>query len=101
MLATAELLTEAAQPGRVVDELARCAREVALYQNRIPDLVDFTRLANWPFITKSNIRQGFPQNFLGPEKSMDELLEQELIELEHTSGTSEERTPLLLPKGWW
>jgi phenylacetate-coenzyme A ligase PaaK-like adenylate-forming protein len=52
-------------------------------------------------ITKADIRRGFPHNFLSPEHNLEELMESQLLELEHTSGTSEERTPLLLPYGWW
>ena len=55
-----------------------------------------------PFITKQDIRHNFPQNFLGPGADLESLVEDEVIELEHTSGTSEQhRTPLLLPSGWW
>ncbi|HVV70927.1 MAG TPA: hypothetical protein VHI52_05395, partial [Verrucomicrobiae bacterium] len=54
-----------------------------------------------PFITKQDIRRNFPHNFLGPEGDLEALVESESVELEHTSGTSEERTPLLLPRGWW
>ena len=32
---------------------------------------------------------------------LDALLDEDLVELEHTSGTSEQRTPLLLGRGWW
>jgi phenylacetate-CoA ligase len=58
-------------------------------------------LAHWPFITKRDIRQGFPGNFLGSEVDVEQLLNRGVVELEHTSGTSEERTALLLPHGWW
>ena len=58
-------------------------------------------LAAWPFINKADIRREFPTNFLGADNVLEDLIEDEAIELEHTSGTSEERTPLLLPRGWW
>ena len=58
-------------------------------------------LGRLPLITKREIRDGFPKNFLGTGASFDSLVEEGVIELEHTAGTSEERTPLLLPKGWW
>ena len=47
------------------------------------------------------MRRDFPRNFLRPEQSLDALLEQGLVELEHTSGTSEERLPVLFRRGWW
>jgi phenylacetate-CoA ligase len=38
---------------------------------------------------------------LGEGTDLEGLIADEVVELEHTSGTSEERTPLLLPFGWW
>jgi phenylacetate-CoA ligase len=102
MLATPELLDEAAQQIRLAGELSRCTREVPLYSSVLSAPVFYReQLQNWPLITKRDIRDGFPKNFLGPEVDLNELLEDELVELEHTSGTSEQRTPLLLPCGWW
>ena len=37
----------------------------------------------------------------GAGVELEALLDQEAVELEHTSGTAEERTPLLLGRGWW
>jgi len=54
-----------------------------------------------PFITKQDIRRNFPRNFLHAGIELETLLDRDLVELEHTSGTSEERTPLLLGRGWW
>jgi phenylacetate-CoA ligase len=107
MLATPELLLEVAQPQRLRAELRRCAAEIPLYrQGNIGQLAaevsgSESELPKWPFITKADIRRAFPGNFLTDAGKLDELLENEIIELEHTSGTSEERTALLLPKGWW
>src|SRR6266568_8472444 len=99
MLATPELLHEAAQPGQLASELARCALEVPLYRQSTAQLAHgSTQLRHWPFITKKDIRRNFPTNFLGEEIDVEDLLEREVVELEHTSGTSEERTALLLPK---
>jgi phenylacetate-CoA ligase len=95
MLATQELI----QP--------RWLREVPLYQRggaTSPEaggalsIADFRRL---PLITKQDIRCGFPHNFLRPGVELEALLDEELVELEQTSGTSEVRTPLLLGRGWW
>ena len=108
MLATPELLQEAAQPQRLADTLSRCVSDIPLYRDRrLRGVIDFTPaaacipLGHWPFISKADIRREFPANFLGASPGLDDLIERELIELEHTSGTSEERTPLLLPYGWW
>jgi len=54
-----------------------------------------------PWLTKADIRRGFPENFLGANADLGSLVEQQLVEREFTSGTSDQRTPLILPKGWW
>src|SRR5215469_3890406 len=107
MLATAELLQEAAQPQSLAETLRRAADHVPLYRNSFPASLGIQSelksadLSRFSFVTKADIRRGFPANFLGPDADLDNLLEREELELEHTSGTSEERTPLLLPRGWW
>jgi phenylacetate-CoA ligase len=108
MLATSDLIAEAAQPQRLAAVLPRWLREIPLYRGS-PTISQtagteavLATLKLLPFITKRDIRHNFPQNFLGPEASLESLVEDEVIELEHTSGTSEQhRTPLLLPSGWW
>ena len=107
MLATQELIQEAAQPYRLGQVLPRWLREVPLYQ-RAGDLprpcgaaVSMAELRRLPLITKHDIRRDFPRNFLRAGVELDALLDQDLVELEQTSGTSEERTPLLLGRGWW
>jgi phenylacetate-CoA ligase len=105
MLATPELLQEAALSSSLDQVLSRSVREIPLYGNRIKG----SRLGEsaelqlqlWPLITKEDIRRSFPSNFLGEGATLEELVDREDIELEHTSGTSEQRTALLLPRGWW
>jgi phenylacetate-CoA ligase len=102
MLARAELLPETAQSAQLTAELSRCSAEMPLYRQSTAELaIDLSRLQDWPFITKKDIRRNFPANFLGEEQDLEDLIERDAVELEHTSGTSEERTALLLPKGWW
>ena len=110
MLATPELLQEAAQPQRLAEALSRCVTEIPLYRHRQNHVGNDSLAAHsgapaalikWPFINKADIRREFPTNFLRPGSDLDDLVEREVIEIEHTSGTSEERTPLLLPRGWW
>lgn len=107
MLATAELIAEATLAQRLADALPRYLREVPLYQSR-PGIQpgadtawNLETLRHLPLITKEDIRKDFPLNFLREEAAVDRLLESQEIELEHTSGTSETRTTLLLPAGWW
>jgi phenylacetate-CoA ligase len=107
MLGTAELIKEAAQPYRLGEVLPRWLSEVPLYRgaSALPPLlgeaVSLAELRRLPLITKEDIRRDFPRNFLRAGTELDALLDEELVELEHTSGTSEERTPLLLGRGWW
>lgn len=101
MLATPELLQEAAQPSQLAAELSRCVEEIPLYREDRGHSGGLGQLETWPLITKENIRRNFPGNFLGHESDLQDLLDSEVAELEHTSGTSELRTPLLLPTGWW
>ena len=107
MLATQELIREAALPHRLGDALPRWLREVPLYRrpgNAPPGAgarLSLEELRRLPFITKRDIRSGFPRNFLRADVELEALLDQDLVEMEHTSGTSEERTPLLLARGWW
>jgi len=109
MLATADLIDEADQPRRLEESLSRCLGSVPLYRSPAPApasgpaagrpaLALFPQL---PFITKRDIRRDFPRNFLGEDADIEALVEEEVIELERTSGTSEDRTQLLLPWGWW
>jgi phenylacetate-CoA ligase len=73
-------------------------------------------LEQLPLLAKADLRRDFPRNFLSSVRSaelaqqgsdpagaesLEALLHSGQIELEYTSGTSEERTPLLLPAGWW
>jgi phenylacetate-CoA ligase len=107
MLATQELIQEDAQAQRLGEMLPRWLREVPLYQQRGPmplaagEVLSTADLRRLPLITKQDIRRGFPHNFLRPGMDLEAMLDQDLVELEHTSGTSEERTPLLLGGGWW
>jgi phenylacetate-CoA ligase len=107
MLAAQELIGEAAQPQRLGELLPRWLREVPLYRRAASrrsgtgPAASLEQLRCLPLITKQDIRNGFPHNFLRAGMELDTLLDQDLVELEHTSGTSEERTPLLLGRGWW
>jgi len=107
MLATPELIREAAQFSRLEKLLPRW-RRVPLYRNALarpqkgPPVsggpADFFHL---PLIAKDEMRRNFPQNFLLPGQTVEALLDQNRIELEYTSGTSEERLPVLFGHGWW
>ena len=96
MLATPELIREEAQHGRVEKLLPRW-REFPIYQ-RTPPENDFFRL---PLIGKRELRENFPDNFLRVGQRLDALLDTKSVELEHTSGSSEERTAVLFGRGWW
>jgi len=104
MLATPELIREAGQLEKLAGLLPRW-REVPLYREALAradcrrvDLDCFRRL---PLLAKRGMRENFPLNFLSGGRALESLLEKNLVELEHTSGTSEERLPVILGRGWW
>lgn len=98
MLATPEIIREAAQMNRVTELLPRW-REIPLYHETLRQRE--LDLAGLPVITKREMRAGFPQNFLSASRSLDDLVANQLVELEHTSGTSEDRLPVIFGRGWW
>jgi phenylacetate-CoA ligase len=63
--------------------------------------LDFDCFQRLPLMAKPEMRKNFPDNFLSAGQSLDRLLEKNLIELEHTSGTSSERLPVIFGHGWW
>ncbi len=72
-------------------------REIPLYREALRG-GDFFSL---PLMSKQEIRQNFPHNFLRADQNFESLLATKSVELEHTSGTSAERTAVLFPIGWW
>src|ERR1700722_3961260 len=98
MLATPELIRETSQLARLEELLPRL-RNVPLYRHSLArPPFDFNPL---PLIAKREMRTDFPRNFLPENESLETLLEKNVIELEHTSGTSEERLPVIFARGWW
>lgn len=95
MLATSEMIREAAQWSHVTDFLPRW-RELPIYQS-----VKANDLSKFPIIGKRELRKNFPQNFLRPGQRLEALLEKQTVELEHTSGSSEERVAVLFGRDWW
>jgi len=95
MLATPELMREEAQLARVNKLLPRW-HGVPLYH--AAGAQEFFRR---PLIGKRELRQDFPNNFLRPGQDLDALLASKSVELEHTSGSSDERTAVLFGRGWW
>jgi phenylacetate-CoA ligase len=102
VLSTPELISESSQLDQLVEWLPRW-REVPLYRAVLAgcagtDLNCFQRL---PLLGKRGMRENFPHNFFAQPGALESLLEQNLVEREHTSGTSEERLPVIFPRGWW
>ena len=107
MLATPELIREAAQAAELEARLPRW-RAVPLYrerlataENRFPESGSSASFDQLPFITKREMRAGFPEKFLNSGRTLETLLAEEVVELEHTSGTSEDRLPVMFGRGWW
>ncbi len=109
MIAVEKLMEENDTPCRLARTVPELLARVPLYQRTGYPRAEESSAGdcslevfhNLPFITKSDLRLGFPENFLGAGQNLDSLVEAGLVEVEHTSGTSAERTPLLLRKGWW
>ncbi len=107
MLATPELIREAGQLPLLAELLPRW-RAVPLYRNLLAPPADhpvapdaLARFRQLPLLTKPEMRHGFPRNFLPTGQTLESLLENRQVELEHTSGTSEERLPVIFGQGWW
>jgi len=104
MLATPELIREAAQVPQLEELLPRW-RDVPLYRNSLArtecERPNFECFKGLPLLAKRDMRNDFPRNFLSDEQLLELLLEKNLVELEHTSGTSEERLPVIFGCGWW
>jgi len=58
-------------------------------------------LAALPYITKQDIKRDFPRNFLRAGQSLDRLVAENRVEIEHTAGTTDNRADLILERGWW
>lgn len=102
MLATPEIIQEQTQLSRLEELLPEWQR-VPLYHTFIaqrPAGADILAALNsFPLTGKSEMRASFP--LLPPGQDLEALLEQEIVELEHTSGTSGEQLPVLFRRGWW
>lgn len=100
MFAELELKNAPRHPARLAERLPGWL-ELPVYRTRLRSRGARPDFAQLPFITKQDMRDGFPGNFLRAGQELERLLAEEQVELEHTSGTSEERTPVLLARGWW
>jgi phenylacetate-CoA ligase len=104
MLATPEIIRETGQLAQLEELLPRW-REVPLYRDSIVHAnckhADFDCFQRLPLMAKPEMRNNFPRNFLPDGQTIESLLEKNLIELEHTSGTSSERLPVIFARGWW
>lgn len=107
MLATPELIREAAQTAQLEARLPRW-RKLPLYRKWFEPVESHlaeddrgVRFHQLPFVTKREMRAGFPEKFLNSGQTLKTLVAQQIVELEHTSGTSEDRLPVMFGRGWW
>jgi phenylacetate-CoA ligase len=104
MLATPEIIRETSQLTQLKELLPRW-RDVPLYRDSLKRAncrhADFDCFRRLPLMAKPEMRNNFPKNFLPAGQTIEMLLEKNLIELEHTSGTSSERLPVIFGRGWW
>ena len=98
MLATPELIRETGQLSRLAELIPRW-REVPLYRDSLainfPRTISAPASSNCLLLQKREMRTDFPRNFLPAGPTLESLLEKHLVELEHTSGTSAERLPVI------
>jgi phenylacetate-CoA ligase len=103
MLATSELIGETSQLA-LLEELLPRWREVPLYRQTLAAAncrqLDWHCFQRLPLLAKRALRENFPRNFLDGQPLAD-LLAKNLVEHEHTSGTSGERLPVMFARGWW
>jgi len=103
MLATPELIRETAQLTRLAELLPHW-RQVPLYRDYLSQFPAHDLRAAFrhlPLLQRREMRADFPRNFFPAAHSLESLLENQPVELEHTSGTSEERLPVIFRRGWW
>ena len=104
VLATPELIHESNQLQQLAELLPHW-RKIPLYRDALSgpqcERLDLQCFAQLPLLTKQAMRKDFPRNFLPPDHTLESLVEQNLIELEHTSGTSEDRLPVMFGRDWW
>ena len=96
MLATPELMREAAQLARVEELLPRWC-DVPLYRPRAATNF-FRRAAD----RQTRVARKFSRIIsCAPGRTWTRCWTAKSVELEHTSGSSEERTAVLFGRGWW
>jgi phenylacetate-CoA ligase len=102
MLGTPEVIRETGQLARLEELLPRW-RDVPLYSGPLGNCPrqNLDCFRTLPLLGKDAMRENFPRNFLGEQATLDDLLARNLIELEHTSGTTSERLPVIFARGWW
>ena len=94
------MIRELAQPARLERALPRW-RQRPIYRDRLQGIELFAGFGGLPFITKRDLREGFPENFFGSNASLEALTAGNRVEIEYTSGTSDERLPVVFGKSWW
>ena len=100
MLATTEIIRETGQLDRLAERLPQW-RERPLYRAPLAGCTaaDWDCFQRLPILTKRELRADFPHNFFNEAQALESLLAKNLVEREHTSGTSEERLPVIFPRG--
>jgi phenylacetate-CoA ligase len=96
MLTIQEPVNQMTDFARLAEYMPRW-QDIPLYRDALV-AGDFSLL---PIIGKHELRQDFPRNFLRAGQNLETLLEAKAVEMEHSSGTSEDRTAVLFDPGWW
>src|SRR5574344_475710 len=95
------------QPPFPISQLAILSK-VPRYQETVEKLLDNASEQNleeaWeeiPFVRKTDLRERFPESFGFTREELTEMVTQQKVEIERTSGTTEESVEHILPEGWW
>ena len=78
-------------------------KNVPLYQGKLPSLQDDANEQQWleqlPLLQKQEIVKNFPLNFMTP--ALKKALDENTVEFNATSGTTEERLQIVRKMNWW
>ncbi|HEV2694832.1 MAG TPA: hypothetical protein VG347_18200 [Verrucomicrobiae bacterium] len=104
MLAPLEIIPETGLPAHLAELLSRW-RSAPIYREALAPfgnaIITPNQFKKIPLLGKNSMRENFPRNFLGENASLEALQEKNLIELEHTSGTTSDRLPVIFGRTWW
>jgi phenylacetate-CoA ligase len=90
---------------RVGEETRRMVAEVPLYRDRPSPPADSSTVDAWlaqmPAMSKRELRRGFPKSLVRRNQDLHAAMQQELVTLLATSGTTADRLQVIWEWSWW